>query len=97
MAAIMADGYTIFPTAAPKKSGVVIPTTYRVQQFNSYITSKTKSRAPIGPIKRQDGGLAIEESDMAAELNKFFASVFTKEDQTNLPTKIERPTSPWIQ
>jgi hypothetical protein len=24
---------------------------------------------------------------MAAELNKFFASVFTKEDQTNLPTK----------
>jgi hypothetical protein len=57
------------------------------KQFNSYIKSKTKSRAPIGQIKRQDGGLAIEEQDMAVELNKFFASVFTKEDQTNLPTK----------
>jgi hypothetical protein len=57
------------------------------KQFNSYIKSKTKSRAPIGPIKLTNGGLAVEDKDMAAELNRFFASVFTKEDLTNVPVK----------
>jgi Reverse transcriptase (RNA-dependent DNA polymerase) len=57
------------------------------RQFNQYIKSKTRARAPIGPLKKQDGSMAVEDADMAEELNRYFASVFTREDLTNIPRK----------
>ena len=39
----------------------------------------------IGPLKHEDGSLITEDMDMAEELNKFFASVFTQEDITTVP------------
>jgi Reverse transcriptase (RNA-dependent DNA polymerase)/Endonuclease-reverse transcriptase len=57
------------------------------RQFNNYIKSKTKSRAPVGQIKKSDGTVVTEDVEMADELNGFFASVFTKEDLSQIPEK----------
>jgi hypothetical protein len=67
------------------------------KQFNSYIKSKTKSRAPIGPIKREDGSLAIEEKDMAAELNKFFLASLRRRTGPTYHTNKERLKQFWIR
>ena len=55
------------------------------RRFANYIRSKTKTRTSIGPLKTVDGVLKTEESEIAVELNKFFASVFTAEDDGILP------------
>ena len=34
----------------------------------------------IGPITKESGELATEGEEMAEELNKYFSSVFTRED-----------------
>jgi hypothetical protein len=57
------------------------------KKFTNYIKSKTKAKTGIGPLKRPDSTLTADEGEMAGILNTFFASVFTKEDTTNLPTK----------
>ena len=49
------------------------------RQFNSYVKSKSKCRANVGPLK-VDGKLVSESKEMAEALNKFFTSVFTKSD-----------------
>ena len=53
--------------------------------FASYIKSKTKTRVSIGPIKNSLGELVTGEKEMAEELNKFFGSVFTEEDDSEMP------------
>ena len=55
------------------------------RRFANYIRSKTKTRTSIGPLKTADGVLKTEESEIAVKLNKFFASVFTAEDDGILP------------
>ena len=42
-------------------------------------------RTGIGPIADPTGTLLTEEKDMARELNRYFSSVFTREDMTNIP------------
>ena len=42
-------------------------------------------RTGIGPIADPTGTLLTEEKDMAGELNRYFSSVFTREDMTNIP------------
>jgi hypothetical protein len=36
-------------------------------------------------LKRKDGSLATEDASKADVLNEFFSSVFTHEDETNVP------------
>ena len=55
--------------------------------FANYIKSKTKSHTGIGPLKNADGRLITDDSEMSEELNKFFASVFTVEDTSNIPVR----------
>ena len=55
--------------------------------FAGYIKSKTKAVVGVGPLKRADGTLATEDTEVAEILNKFFAGVFAKEDTNNLPYK----------
>ncbi len=50
-----------------------------------YVKSKTKSRTTVGPLITEDKKVLTEEKDMAEELNSFFASVFTKEDLSQIP------------
>ena len=52
--------------------------------FANYIKSKSKSKNGIGPLKSSSGALITDEKDMAEMLNKFFASVFTKEDISSI-------------
>ena len=51
----------------------------------NYIKSKTKSRTGIGPLKDPDGRLVTNDKEISEKLNKFFASVFTIEDKSNIP------------
>ena len=55
--------------------------------FANYIKSKTKSHTGIGPLKNDDGKLITDDREMSEELNKFFASVFTNEDTSNIPVR----------
>ena len=53
--------------------------------FYNYVKKKTRTRAGIGPITKENGEMAIEEKEVAEELNKYFSSVFTREDTANVP------------
>ena len=53
--------------------------------FANYIKSKSKTVNGVGPLKSGSGTLITDEKEMAETLNKFFASVFTKEDILNIP------------
>jgi hypothetical protein len=57
------------------------------KKFTRYVKSKTRSRPPIGPIALENNKLATEDCDVAESLNKYFASVFTKENTTEIPQK----------
>jgi hypothetical protein len=52
--------------------------------FYSYIKKKMKSRQSVGPLKDKNAKVVTEDEQMAAVLNGFFSSVFTREDQTNI-------------
>ena len=52
--------------------------------FANYIKSKTKSNVSIGPLK-ENGKVISDDKEMAGILNAFFSSVFSEEDQQNLP------------
>ena len=53
--------------------------------FYSYIKKKTTTRTTIGPITNKQGNTVSEETEMAEELNSYFASVFTTEELSNIP------------
>ena len=55
--------------------------------FANYIKSKTKAHTGIGPLKDSDGRLVTDEKEMSEKLNKFFASVFSRENTSNIPTR----------
>jgi Reverse transcriptase (RNA-dependent DNA polymerase) len=57
------------------------------KEFTRYVKSKTRLCPPIGPIEIDKDNLATEDKDVAEALNGFFASVFTREDLSSLPTK----------
>ena len=48
-----------------------------VRKFYKFVNSKLKNTKNIGPIKKSDGTLALENFEKATLLNDFFASVFT--------------------
>ena len=53
--------------------------------FWKYVQEQTKTRQGIGILKGKDGKLYTDDKDRADILNDFFASVFTKEDDLNIP------------
>jgi Reverse transcriptase (RNA-dependent DNA polymerase)/Endonuclease-reverse transcriptase len=55
------------------------------KRFFAYIRRKTKSRPCVGPLRDSQGRTVHQDSEMAALLNRFFSSVFTREDTTNVP------------
>ena len=59
------------------------------RNFARYVKSKTKSRTTIGPLIREGGVMVTENKDMAEILNKYFKSVFTREDLTHIPEKVK--------
>lgn len=53
--------------------------------FRNYIKSKTKNTQQVGPLIDDEGRIISGDEEMANCLNKFFSSVFTKENVTNIP------------
>ena len=57
------------------------------RKFRSYIKSKTKSKPKVGPLLGESGKVTSDPKEMAQELNKYFSTVFTKENLTDVPVK----------
>lgn len=57
------------------------------KKFRSYVKAKTKTRVTVGPLKDSSGAVLTGNKEMANELNKFFSSVFTREDLNTVPRK----------
>ena len=55
------------------------------KSFFAYIRSKQRTKDKVGPLRNQDGALVIDDQAGADLLNKYFSSVFTQEDLTNVP------------
>lgn len=55
------------------------------KSFYAYVGSKRKVSLKIGPLKDDNGNVTSTEQDMAHELNKFFKTVFTKENLRTVP------------
>ena len=56
------------------------------KHFWNYATSRLKTREKISSLAKPDGTTAKTAQDKAETLNNFFASVFTVEDLTNMPS-----------
>jgi hypothetical protein len=57
------------------------------KNFIKYIKQRNRSRDPVGPLIKESGETVTEEIDIARELNRFFASVFTEENKAEVPSK----------
>ena len=55
------------------------------KSFFSNAGSKLRTKEQIGPLRDMTGNLIDEPKPMAMLLDEFFSSVFTNEDQTNIP------------
>ena len=55
------------------------------RQFYAYVKQRTKCRPSIGPLKDRAGRMVQDEKEMAEMFNKFFNSMFTKENTDNVP------------
>ena len=56
------------------------------KRFWKYVKQKTKPKSSIGNLLKTDGTSTETDSEKADELNNFFASVFTRENLSNIPT-----------
>ena len=56
------------------------------KSFFAYVRSRSKTISQqLGSLHSTDGSVMENPTDIANEFNRYFASVFTKEDQSNLP------------
>ena len=60
------------------------------RSFFKYARSKLRLRSKIGPLEKPDCTLSSDSLEMAEILNNQFASVFTKEDTSLLPTSLHK-------
>ncbi len=54
-------------------------------KFFSYIIDKKPIKSKLGPLQYQQGVLHIDDRRYATIFNKYFASVFTVEDISEIP------------
>ena len=59
--------------------------------FSSYVRSKMKSRATVGPSK-VNGNVISDIKEMSAVHNKYFTSLFTKEMAGPVPETVTLPS-----
>ena len=55
------------------------------KSFYAYVRSKQRCKEKVGPLKDSAGNLLGDDKLTADLLNKYFVSVFTKEDVNNIP------------
>ena len=59
------------------------------KKFWRYVQERLKSKTGIGTLRKEDGSMASDDADKAEVLNKFFSSVYTREDMNNMPNLTE--------
>jgi len=59
--------------------------------FYRYAQSKLKTRSQISNLMNDEGEVITDDKEKANIMNKFFSSVFTREDISNLPDFDRRP------
>ena len=65
--------------------GISLEVKENPKSFWKYVRSKTKTRTGISDLKNDKGEWITNDKDKATELNEFFSSVFTKEEDDELP------------
>ena len=58
--------------------------------FYQFISSKTTKKDNIPDLVKEDGSKTTTDAEKSAELNKFFCSVFTREDTSNMPHMLDK-------
>ena len=60
-----------------------------VKSFYAYARSKTKTKRSVGPLMDETGVVIGTDEEMCEAFNEYFASVFTVEDTTAIPTPVQ--------
>ena len=60
------------------------------KQFFQYLKGERSNKVNVGPLKDETGRLVVDDKEMADVLNKQYASVFTEDDGSAVPTKESR-------
>ena len=55
------------------------------RQFYAHMNNKMKSRVQVGPLKNDKDDLVSDSEGMSNIFNRFFTSIFTDEDTSNIP------------
>ena len=61
------------------------------KSFYSYVSSRTKSKSNVGPIKKSDGSVTNDDKEVCDLLNSYFSSVFSAEGDGPVPTLSRLP------
>ena len=77
------------------EKGIVDDIKSNPKAFWKYVKSKSKTKSGVNCIEKEDGSMATDDQEKAKLLNNFFSSVFTKEDQTNIPNIFPLPNLPY--
>ena len=64
--------------------------------FWKYVHEQTKNKQGIGTLIDKEGNISVTETEKADTLNKFFASVYTKENSSDIPNLEESSRSKGI-
>ena len=57
------------------------------KKLRRYINEKTKCRTKVGPLIGSEGTPVSDPKEMAQQLNRYFSSVFTRENLETIPSK----------
>ena len=53
--------------------------------FLKYVRNNRKAKERVGPLTKESGNVVTDDKESADILNRFFTTVYTKEDLTNMP------------
>jgi len=56
------------------------------RSFYAYVRSRARSKSTVGPLVDNSGDIAVLPQEMANKFNQYFASVFTSENLSDIPT-----------
>ncbi|MCP4269647.1 MAG: hypothetical protein GY777_29425, partial [Candidatus Brocadiaceae bacterium] len=61
------------------------------KSFYNYVNNRKQLKSGIGPLCNSNNDLIENDKDIATELNNFFSSVFTRQDDSNIPSELVTP------
>jgi len=71
--------------ATTEKNEFTTPTRSLCRDFEWMLAAKLNNKTSLGDIQKEDGSLTSVDHEKAELLNKYFTSVFTREDTDTMP------------